>query len=266
MFWRPGNRIRRGRLVLVFVIAPSAVALTCLGGTSGPASAGTGCSPLVLPLSPGSHSEYVIRPRGVSCTSARTVVRELDRRLRDAPSRFYGQGHFGAPLRLSGGWICRWNRLGNDVGKGRCTGRHSATIAIRFQKLRPGDPIPRVLPGFARHSSVYLIAAPAVAPSRAEQRPRAVEFLMTGGDWFTALHWTTWGGSTATATGTLHAMVCKPDCASGHATPRPGKLVLSRICTSRGRRYYAHAEYTYQDRNGRLTHGRNLGQPPCGPR
>jgi hypothetical protein len=116
----------------------------------------------------------------------------------------------------------------------------------------------------AGSTSVFVIPLPNLQPTRMVQRPTTVEFFMTGGDWLTNLRWTSWGGAQAVATGTVHMLLCKPDCASGQAYTYPGRLVLSSRCSRVGRTYYTHASYTYK-RDRRTVQGHNLGEPPCGP-
>jgi hypothetical protein len=111
---------------------------------------------------------------------------------------------------------------------------------------------------------VLVVPAPYAQPHRAVQRPTAVEFTMTGGDFIDHLHWISWGGSRAIATGTVHRVNCKPDCASSGVTKHAGRLVLSKICHTGGHAYYTRATYTYTS-GGRSHRGANLGEPPCGP-
>ena len=48
-------------------------------------------------------------------------------------------------------------------------------------------------------------------------------------DFIDRLSWNEWDTGAVTATGTYHAIVCEPDCASGHFTEHPVKLSAGPI-------------------------------------
>jgi len=78
-----------------------------------------------------------------------------------------------------------------------------------------------------------------------------------GGLFATGLSYSSYGTSTATATGQLHAHNCVPNCAESSFHAFPGTLTLSRIVRcSDGRLYYSRARY-------RFTRG-NPGGPASG--
>jgi hypothetical protein len=116
--------------------------------------------------------------------------------------------------------------------------------------------------GTASAAATWVLPTPYDPTRPAEQRPEAVQFLMTGGDWMTGLHWRSWGGKRAVATGTAHIRHCDPNCAQGFAEDLPGRLVLSGVCTRGGRRYYTRGAYTYK-RGRRTISSAALGQPGC---
>ena len=105
---------------------------------------------------------------------------------------------------------------------------------------------------------VFPLSDPAGAPAQA--KPNAIEWFMSGGDWIDHLHWNSWAGPKARGHGTYHVMHCTPSCAQGHATERPGRIVLSQIHSCSGQRYYTHGTAKFKV-NGSWRKAHNLGQP-----
>lgn len=60
------------------------------------------------------------------------------------------------------------------------------------------------------------------------------------------IHWTGWGSSTATGTGTLEDNNCSPNCATGYYNKFQATVVLSDIQTVNGRPEYTKYTVTFQ--------------------
>lgn len=83
---------------------------------------------------------------------------------------------------------------------------------------------------------------PGTAPySTNVPRVRPIEVVMfQDGSWvIEKLHWSSWGGAVASATGISSASNCKPNCAQGKRTNDPVQFVLSRPKQLFGRAVYA---------------------------
>jgi hypothetical protein len=60
-------------------------------------------------------------------------------------------------------------------------------------------------------------------------RPASVVFACGDGNFYaTSLRWSSWGATSAAATGVGHQNDCKPDCAAGHFHAYPLAVRLSR--------------------------------------
>jgi hypothetical protein len=75
-----------------------------------------------------------------------------------------------------------------------------------------------------------------------------------GNFWVGALHWRTWGGTGAAATGTAHVNDCTPYCAAGHFHTYPVAITLAAPKTCSGRSEFTKLEYRFP------------GAKPKGPR
>jgi hypothetical protein len=68
------------------------------------------------------------------------------------------------------------------------------------------------------------------------------------------LDYSSYGASSAPATGTVHVNECKPNCAAGKFRTYPAKLTFFDVVKcSDGRRYYARAKYSYEAKYGKGT-------------
>ncbi len=96
----------------------------------------------------------------------------------------------------------------------------------------------------SRHVVFYADVANSVPGSPAlknvpQVRPSMVLLLQDGSAVIKKLHWSSWGGSVARATGILSASNCVPDCAGGKRTKDPIRFVLSQRRRLVGRTVYA---------------------------
>ena len=91
-------------------------------------------------------------------------------------------------------------------------------------------------------------AAPAAAqagvriqtgPSSFEARPAGVAYTADLARVATQLHWRSWGGATAVASGIDIANPCRPTCGRDHARSHQARFVFSRV-----RRCGTHSVYT----------------------
>lgn len=71
-------------------------------------------------------------------------------------------------------------------------------------------------------------------------RPRV---LYSGNQAIGPLHWRSWGGSSAGATGVFPSNDCVPYCAAGHITNYPVKVRVSRIRLCGSTDFYTHLRY-----------------------
>jgi hypothetical protein len=67
-----------------------------------------------------------------------------------------------------------------------------------------------------------------VAPGFSGVRPSAIQFSLDGGDVVTGIHWSSWGGRTATGAGTVGRDDCTPNCAEGRTSYVPARITLSQ--------------------------------------
>lgn len=68
----------------------------------------------------------------------------------------------------------------------------------------------------------------------------------------TGLKYSSYGGATATATGTIHVNECKPNCAAGMFRVYPGTIELGDLVRcSDGRTYYGKAKYDFKAKHGK---------------
>lgn len=66
-----------------------------------------------------------------------------------------------------------------------------------------------------------------------------------GGISVRAIHYQTYGGTIARATGTAEENICQPDCGAGHFRAYPAKLELEAILDCNGLRYYSRLRYHF---------------------
>jgi hypothetical protein len=74
---------------------------------------------------------------------------------------------------------------------------------------------------------------------------RPSKIILACGDgevWATNLRFSAYGGRTAWGSGTLHYVVCQPNCAQGHEKTAPMRIRLAGIVRCAGRRYYGRAK------------------------
>jgi hypothetical protein len=57
-------------------------------------------------------------------------------------------------------------------------------------------------------------------------------------DVLTGLSWQSWGGETATGSGTFQHRICEPDCATGYSVPLSASVTMSAVVDCGGRRQY----------------------------
>ncbi|MHB1467759.1 MAG: hypothetical protein ACYCU0_13175 [Solirubrobacteraceae bacterium] len=70
----------------------------------------------------------------------------------------------------------------------------------------------------------------------------------------TGLKFSSYGASTAKATGTIHENQCKPNCAAGKFATHPATIVLTDVVKcSDGNAYYAKAKYSFKAKHGKGT-------------
>ena len=86
-------------------------------------------------------------------------------------------------------------------------------------------------------------------------RPASVMVACADGNFYLGrLHWTSWGATTAAATGTAHANDCNPYCAAGHFHTYPVAATLDRVQTCGGRSEFTRLRWRF------------TGARPKGPR
>ena len=68
-----------------------------------------------------------------------------------------------------------------------------------------------------------------------------------GASWLGKLKWSSWSGSTATASGVYDAIDCTPSCAAGHVKSSPVKVTLSKPkgCAGQAQQAFKRAALTY---------------------
>lgn len=96
-------------------------------------------------------------------------------------------------------------------------------------------------------------AAPAYfqgAVANAQQRPSSLQLTADGTLIVDSVQWTSWGGPTATGTGTADYHGCNPNCASAPSHSAVVAIRLSDVRVCSGRRYYA--SVTLKMSSGRL--------------
>lgn len=77
-------------------------------------------------------------------------------------------------------------------------------------------------------------------------RPSSIMIACATGQFYvTGLRYSSYGGPTAVATGTLHLDDCKPDCARGTFRSYPGTIRLARVTACRGLLYYNQISWRY---------------------
>jgi len=106
-----------------------------------------------------------------------------------------------------------------------------------------------------------LLAVPAIASAAAGSGPplaincnqeqfKPKKIVLACGDgatWLGKLKWSSWSGSSASASGTYNAINCTPDCAAGHLKSYPVKVTLTKpkSCPGQVRRAFKQAALTY---------------------
>lgn len=109
------------------------------------------------------------------------------------------------------------------------------------------------VPGMSSAATPRVYVAEDSCGGHAYQPSKIVLACGDGGLFATGLSYSSYGGSTATAAGQLHAHACIPNCAESSFHAFPGTLTLSRVVRcSEGRLYYSRARY-------RFTHGNPNG-------
>jgi hypothetical protein len=78
-------------------------------------------------------------------------------------------------------------------------------------------------------------------------RPASIVFACGDGNFYaTSLRWSSWGATSAAATGTGHQNDCKPYCAAGHFHTYPLDVRLSRpVRCVRGRTEFSRWAWTF---------------------
>jgi len=93
------------------------------------------------------------------------------------------------------------------------------------------------------HIVFYINTANTVPGSPVPNLPRVRPYrvvMFANGSWIIdKLHWSSWGGPVARATGISSASNCKPNCAEGRRTHNPARFVLSHPRHLFGRTVYA---------------------------
>jgi hypothetical protein len=125
------------------------------------------------------------------------------------------------------------------VGPFRCTMRTSGVTCV----------VTRTGRGFElSRSGVQTVSATGATTTQsvrfwngrqAVSRPTDVSYTGDGTGELVRVHWSTFGGSKATATATDRANDCKPDCADGSWSEYPSRITLSRPINCRGHTVYS---------------------------
>ena len=83
------------------------------------------------------------------------------------------------------------------------------------------------------------------AHPKAIARPTSIVIYCADGNGFlTGLHWSTWGASSATGTGTLHLNDCTPNCAAGKFKTYAATAKLSAPKACKGATVFTKLEWT----------------------
>lgn len=77
------------------------------------------------------------------------------------------------------------------------------------------------------------------AVNHGSERPNTLELTGDGTLYVGHVQWTSWGGDTATGTGTASYHGCTPNCASAPVSTASVSIRLSNVRICSGRRYYA---------------------------
>ncbi len=99
-----------------------------------------------------------------------------------------------------------------------------------------------------------------------EVRPASVVLACgDGGVYATGVRWSNWGSPFATATATMHANDCTPNCAQGHFHTYAAYLAVSGRQNCHGRLSYQRIAYVARTRGIPTVHSRlDWFESPCG--
>lgn len=90
------------------------------------------------------------------------------------------------------------------------------------------------------HGAASTVMALPDCQFKLEVKPSSVLFACgDGGVYATSVHWNNWGASFATASATMHANDCEPNCAQGHFH------VYAAYLAATGRQRCRNGEYAY---------------------
>jgi hypothetical protein len=104
---------------------------------------------------------------------------------------------------------------------------------------------PRIVAAFIAAWLLVPTASEATSPvtfwngKKTVTRPSSVLYTGDGTGYFVKLHWTSFGGATAVATGTDRLNNCTPSCAAGKFRSYPATLTLSKPIACHGERMYS---------------------------
>lgn len=113
-------------------------------------------------------------------------------------------------------------------------------------------PDPVTLPAFGYHPTAPKLPA-GLPPGTvvvsdlthtAALRPSSLQFASDAT--LAGVHWSSWGGSTASGSGTASVRICSPNCAQGSERLYPARVTLLDPKACYGSRFYSSAKVTVQ--------------------
>lgn len=101
---------------------------------------------------------------------------------------------------------------------------------------------------------------PATGDTLSQEPTSIVIACADGGLALQSLRWTSWGATSATATGTFSLNLCTPDCAAGKLAYYPAVLTLSDVVDSAGGPAFTVVSLTYPDGGPRTVSGQVMSR------